>query len=122
MESAQIRYCAVSMELAAYLDGHYVEMHILTDTGKTISIVCESNSIFAVQSHIEEMARDCPEIATWKPAKSIRPLDENIGRSDEPAAAEPRHASLQGARAMPAGAGDANPMELQNRARQSDLQ
>jgi hypothetical protein len=59
------------MELAAYLDGHYVEMHILTDTGKTITIVCERDSIFSVQHNIERMGRDCPEIATWKPGTYI---------------------------------------------------
>ncbi len=64
-----IRYRAVSMELAAYLDARYVEMHIRTDTGALIAIVCDSDSIFAVQRHIEQMGRECPEIATWKPAR-----------------------------------------------------
>jgi hypothetical protein len=62
----QIRYRAAWMELAAYLDGHYVEMHILTNTGESIAIVCDKDSIFAVQRHIEQMGRACPEIATWK--------------------------------------------------------
>ena len=60
-----VRYRAVSMELAAYLDAHNVEMHILTDTGKTITIVCPHDSIFAIQKHIEQIAKACPEIATW---------------------------------------------------------
>jgi hypothetical protein len=72
-----IRYCAVSMELAAYLDDRYVEMHILTDTGQTISVVCESDSIFAVQRHIERLGKDCPEIATWKSAATIPTLRDN---------------------------------------------
>jgi len=59
------RYHAVSMELAAYLDAHNVEMRILTDTGKRINIVCPRSSILAVQKHIEQMAKACPEIATW---------------------------------------------------------
>lgn len=75
--AAPIRYCAVSMELAAYLDGRYVEMRILTDTGKTISVVCEKDSIFAVQRHIERLGQDCPEIATWKPAVALPTLCDN---------------------------------------------
>ncbi len=59
------RYRAVSMELAAYLDAHTVEMRILTDTGATIAIVCPRDSIFAVQRHIEQIGKACPEIATW---------------------------------------------------------
>jgi len=59
------RFRAVSMEFAAYLDAHTVEMHILTDTGQSIAIVCPRDSIFAVQKHIGEMRDACPEIATW---------------------------------------------------------
>jgi hypothetical protein len=59
------RYRAVSMELAAYLDGRYVEMHILTDTGESIVVACPKDSIFAIQRHIERIGRECPEIATW---------------------------------------------------------
>lgn len=77
MTPTQIRYCAVSMELAAYLDGQYVEMRILTDTGKTVSVVCERNSIFSVQRHIEKIGRDCPEIAGWKPAAKISTRSDN---------------------------------------------
>ena len=62
----RIRYRAVSMELAAYLDARCVEMHIVTDTGASIAVVCDRDSIFAVQRHIEQMGRECPEIATWK--------------------------------------------------------
>lgn len=64
VETSQ-RYRAVSMELAAYLDGRYVEMHIVTDTGEAVAIVCPRDSIFAIQRHIEEIGRDCPEIASW---------------------------------------------------------
>lgn len=59
------RYHAVSMELAAYLDGHYVEMRIATASGETIAVMCPRDSIFAVQRHIEQIGRDCPEIAGW---------------------------------------------------------
>lgn len=69
--STQIQYRAVSMKLVAYLDDHCVEMHIVTDTGKTISIVCRQDSIFSVQRHIERMVEDCPEIATWKQSTNI---------------------------------------------------
>jgi len=72
----KIRYRAVSMELAAYLDARYVEMHILTDTGAVIAVVCERDSIFAVQRHIEQMGRECPEIATWK---SVENSDRSRG-------------------------------------------
>jgi hypothetical protein len=63
---ATTRYRAVSMELAADLDAQQVEMHILTDTGETIAVVCRRDSIFTVQRHIEKMANACPEIATWR--------------------------------------------------------
>ena len=59
------RYRAVSMELVANLDARNVEMRILTDAGKTIAVVCPRNSIFAVQKHIEQISKACPEIATW---------------------------------------------------------
>ena len=62
----QIRYHATSMELAAYLDGRYVEMHIGTAAGQDIAVVCERDSIFAVRRHIEQMGRECPEISTWQ--------------------------------------------------------
>jgi hypothetical protein len=65
LSPATFRYRAVSMELAAYLDAHNVEIRIFTDTDKTIAIVCPRDSIFALQKHIEQMAKACPEIATW---------------------------------------------------------
>ena len=66
LPAATICYRAVSMELAADLDGRNVEMYILTDTGKTIAVVCARDSILAVQNHIEELSKACPEIATWR--------------------------------------------------------
>ena len=59
------RYRAVSMALVAYLDDRVVEMRILTDKGDTIIVACPMDSIFAIQRHIEQLGRECPEIATW---------------------------------------------------------
>lgn len=63
--SHMVRYRAVSMELAAYLDEHCVEMHIRTDTGATISVACPTDSIFAVLRHIKQLGIECPEISSW---------------------------------------------------------
>ena len=60
-----VRYRAISMELAADLDAHTVEMHIVTDSSESIVIICPRASILAIQEHIEKMAKACPEIATW---------------------------------------------------------
>jgi hypothetical protein len=62
----QFRYHATSMELAADLDRRYVEMRIRTDTGENITVECARDSIFAIQRHIEQMGRECPEISTWR--------------------------------------------------------
>ena len=67
-----LRFRAVAMEFAAYLDAHTVEMHILTDTGQNIAIVCPRDSIFTVQKQIAEMREACPEIATWSEEYRIR--------------------------------------------------
>jgi hypothetical protein len=64
------RYHAVALEFAACLDERCVEMHIFTATGETISVACPSDSIFAIQRHIERLAQECPEIATWGRSKS----------------------------------------------------
>jgi len=100
------------MELAAYLDGQYVEMHIETDNGKTISIVCLRDSIFSVQRHIEKMGRECPEIATWQQTTNIKARDDNVHRSHQQASTERGHGS-RGARPMLVGAGETNQAELQ---------
>ena len=63
------RYRAISMQLAAYLGGPYVEMHILTDTGKTVPLICEQQQVPALQRHIESLRADTPEIAAWKPTQ-----------------------------------------------------
>jgi hypothetical protein len=81
------------MQLAAYLDGGYVEIHILTDTGKLISVLCKQDSILSVQRHIETMSQDGPEIATW----SAAPSGNDLGHpSREPA--PPRSTSAAGQR------------------------
>jgi hypothetical protein len=53
------------MELAADLDAHTVEMHIVAESSESIAIVCPRDSILAIQEHIEKLAKECPEIATW---------------------------------------------------------
>ena len=63
---AEIRFRAVAMQLVADLDGRYVAMRVITDTGDAVAIECEKDSIFAVQRHIEQMGRECPEITSWK--------------------------------------------------------
>lgn len=74
----QIRYRAASMELAADLDGRYVEMRIRTHTGENITVECARDSIFAIQQHIERLRRQCPEISTWHTVVQIDGL-----RADE---------------------------------------
>jgi hypothetical protein len=82
------RYRATSMELAVYLDGHYVEMRILTDTGKAIDIACDRDSIFALQRHIEQIGRECPQISTWKTAAPDGGSLETAQDSNEAARSE----------------------------------
>jgi hypothetical protein len=84
----QIRYHATSMELAAYLDERYVEMHIGTDTGQDIAVVCERDSIFAIQRHIEQMGRECPEVLTWQTVVNRDGLRADDQRSYEAAISE----------------------------------
>ena len=67
------RYRPLSMQLVAYLDGHYVEMQILTDNGESIVITCPGDSIFALQQHIEQFSQQCPEIAGWNQAAQVKP-------------------------------------------------
>jgi len=75
----QVRYHASSMQLAACLNGHYVEMRIRTDTGQSIVVVCPRDSIFAIERHIEQIGRACPEIATWQTAAK----DDGVGADDQ---------------------------------------
>ena len=62
----KVRFRALPMQLVADLDGRYVEMHVITDTGDAVAIECEKDSIFAVPRHIEQMGWECPEIMSWK--------------------------------------------------------
>ncbi|MDX2027940.1 MAG: hypothetical protein SFW62_04835 [Alphaproteobacteria bacterium] len=73
------------MGLAAHLDDQYVEIRILTDMGKKITIVCDKDSIFSLQQHIEHIGRSCPEISTWKSAKDQKNLQNGDQRSYEAA-------------------------------------
>jgi len=82
---APIRYRALAMELSVHLDRQHVEMNILTDKGKSITIVCDKDSIFSIQKHIEQITRACPEISTWKPALDDGNLHGNDRRSHEAA-------------------------------------
>jgi len=67
----QFRFRAVSMEFAAQLDERRVDMLIVTADGTTIAVECENDTIFEIQRHIAQMARDCPEIATWNVAPRL---------------------------------------------------
>ncbi len=80
-----VRYRAIAMELSAHLDEQYVEMKVLTDTGKKIVIVCDRDSIFSIQRHIEQIGRACPEISDWKPAQDAEKLRRSDRRSYEAA-------------------------------------
>lgn len=59
------RYGAVSMQLAVYFESRHVELHILTDRGELIAVACPGDSILALQQHIEQIGRQCPEISGW---------------------------------------------------------
>ncbi|MEX0810426.1 MAG: hypothetical protein WD044_17020 [Dongiaceae bacterium] len=65
MSARRIRISAAAMQLVADLDGRYVELHVITSTGQTVAITCGNDSIFEIQRHIEQMAEECPEIASW---------------------------------------------------------
>jgi hypothetical protein len=80
-----VRHRAVAMELAVYLDEQYVEMHVRTDTGKTITVVCDKASIFSLQQHIEQIGHACPEISAWKSAENANNLHGNDRRAYEAA-------------------------------------
>jgi hypothetical protein len=82
---APLRCHAVAMDFAAYLDEQYVELRVRTGTGKTIIVVCDKDSIFSIQRHIEQLGRECPEISTWTPAKDIDGLHGDTRRSYEAA-------------------------------------
>ena len=84
----QLRYHATSMELAAYLDRRYVEMRIRTNTGENITVECARDSIFAIQRHIEQMGRECPEVLTWHSARTDEDLLSDDQRSYEAAVSE----------------------------------
>jgi hypothetical protein len=60
-----LRFLASSMELAAYLDDQYVEMHIATPDGTRVTVVCNRDSILKIERHIRDLAAECPQIGTW---------------------------------------------------------
>jgi hypothetical protein len=92
-----IRYQAVSMQLAAYLDGRYVEMQVFTDAGEAIAIACDKNSILAIGRHIRQLGRECPEISTWQTAKNDESLRECDQSSYESTLSEGWRASMHDA-------------------------
>lgn len=63
--SNRIRIRAVAVQLVSHLDGRYVDLTFFTDCGQTVSITCDNGAIFKIQRNIEQMARDCPEMASW---------------------------------------------------------
>jgi len=70
--TAMKRLRAVAMQLAVYPEGRYVELHIVSDDGEAIAVACPGDSIFALRQHIEQIGRQCPEIAGWA-ATAARP-------------------------------------------------
>jgi hypothetical protein len=72
---AKWHYRAATMEFVAYLEGQYVDMHIVTDTGETLAVAFNKDSIFKVQRSIERMGRECPEIATWGDRSGGTPVE-----------------------------------------------
>ena len=90
---ARTRYRAAAMEFDAYLDEQYVEMRILTDDGKRITVVCDKDSIFSIQRHIEQIGRARPEILNWKSSGGANSLHRNACLSYEAAMQEDWHMS-----------------------------
>ena len=64
-QTGPLRFLASSMELAAYLDEQYVEMHIATPDGTRVTVVCDRDSILKIERHIRDLAAECPQIGTW---------------------------------------------------------
>lgn len=64
-QAGPLRFLASSMELAAYLDEQYVEMHIATPDGTRVTVVCDRDSILKIERHIRDLAAECPQIGTW---------------------------------------------------------
>lgn len=63
--SPNVRFRAISMELAVHLDDRRVDMVVITEDGTTVSIECQGNTILDVQRHIGLVTVQCPEIARW---------------------------------------------------------
>ena len=50
-------------------------------TPQGIAVACDKDSIFAIQRHIEQMGRACPEISTWKTVlndESFNDIDQSF--------------------------------------------
>ncbi|MFA6280025.1 MAG: hypothetical protein WC612_04460 [Bdellovibrionales bacterium] len=79
--TSSTRYRAFSMEFTAHLDDQYVEMNILTDKGRPITVVCDKSSILSMQNHIKQMVQACPEISTWGSYKDTGGFQDNAAGS-----------------------------------------
>lgn len=76
----QFRFRAVSMELAAHLDDHRVDMLVIAEDGTTIAVECQNDTILKIQRYIAKIARECPEIATWSAAGEMLMRDSEESR------------------------------------------
>lgn len=47
-----VRYRAIAMGLTNHPDDHCVEMRILTDTGRPVSVMCDKDAIFSIQQNV----------------------------------------------------------------------
>jgi hypothetical protein len=76
-----VRCRAISVDFATCPDQPSVEMHILTDAGKMIAVVCDRASLFPMQQHIEQIGRAYPGIQAWKSTHDADDLHGNDLRS-----------------------------------------
>ena len=78
---ATVRYRAYSMEFVAHVDEPLLEMHIVTDQGQPLSIVCDKHSILPIQKYIKHMVQACPEISEWNACGDIDGFQDNAAGS-----------------------------------------
>jgi hypothetical protein len=68
--STSRRYCATSIEVVASLGAGIIKAHIRTDTGKNITMFCESTRVPTIRHHIEKLQHAFPGLAAMAPAGS----------------------------------------------------
>ena len=78
---ATVRYRAYSMEFVSHVDEQLLEMHIVTDHGEPLSIVCDKVSILRIQKHIKHMVQACPEISEWNAYSDMDGFQDNAAGS-----------------------------------------